>query len=370
MLSKETLRRITSIAAKSKILALGESIHTSDGLYRAKFEIIRHLIEKGEVNCILIENAWAKTEKVNSFLKSESSLEEAMTSFYGVWRSRSMAEFLNWLKIKRETGYDVNVAGFDNKSPEEDLLILEEAGINWIRKEITLLLGESENIFKEFDKLLMERFKKHVNRDQLLKQFYSLADRISSQDIQSASKAHLARESISFHFRDRATYAFGVAEERDDLVRRAYEIRDEAMALIANQFIRGKTVLWAHNLHIMKNGKKNKAWSMKTMGDFLYADFGESYKALALTAYHCDVNFPGDPNEKGPPIPHPHDSIEEKLKKLGIAERVIDFSKREDELEFGNCRKMFEAVDVEDLNNHFDAILYIEESPAMEAFEV
>jgi len=371
MLSKETLERITSVAENSTILALGESKHTSDGLYQAKFEIIRHLIERGQVDCILIENARTKTEKVNSYLKSEVSLEEAMNGLYGVWRSRSMAEFLDWVKLKKEAGYEIKIAGIDNQDPEENLRILEEAGIGWIREEIALLLGETEFKFNGFADLLMERFKSHGQRDQLLNQFYELSDRVLSQDIQGGLKAHLAGESLSSHLRDRATFACGTAEERDDLRVRAYEIRDEAMALIAKQFIQGeKTVLWAHNLHIMKNGKRNNAWPMKTMGDCLDADFGERYKAFALTAYYCDVNWPGNPNETGAPIPHPEGSIEEKVKELGVADRVIDFSKREDELQFGNCRKMFEAIEVEGLKDHFDGILYLEKSPPMEAFDV
>lgn len=370
MLCKETLKRVSSIAEQSKILALGESKHTSDGLYRAKFEVIRYLVEKGEVKCVLFENSWSRTEKVNAFLNSEASLEEAMAGFYGVWRSHSMAAFLNWLKSKRAAGYDIMVAGFDNQPPEEDLLILEEAGMNWIRNEIISLLGESEDNFEAFHDSLIKRFREHENRDQLLREFHRLADRISSLDVENAAKANLARESISSHLRDRATYAFGVAEERDDMCRRAYEIRDEAMASIAKQFIKGeKAVLWAHNLHIMKNGKTKLAWPMKTMGDCICADYGSTYKALALTAYHLDVNWPGNPNEKGAPIPHPDDSIEEKLRESGAAERVVDFSRKEDKLEFGGCRKMFEAVDVEGLENHFDAILYLEKSPAMEAFD-
>jgi erythromycin esterase len=370
MLSSETLERITSIAERSKILALGESIHTSDGMYQAKFEIIRHLIEKGEANCIFIENPWAWTEKVNSFLNSKASLEEAMSSFFGVWQSRSMAEFLQWLKQRKEAGYDIMVAGFDNQSMKEDLLILEEAGANWIHQEIVALLGESKNLFKEFHELMMDRFEKHGNREQLLEQFKGLADRIASLDIANSPRAYLARESISSYLRDRATYAFAVAEDDDDLARRAYEIRDEAMAFIANQYFNGKkTILWAHNLHIMRNGRRNKAWAQKSMGDYLCEVLDESfYKALALTAHNCDVNWPGHPENTGPPIPHPEDSIEEKLMKMGASERLVDFSNKEDELEFADCRKMFEAIDVENLMNHFDAVLYLKKSAAMVCF--
>lgn len=357
--SESDQKKIASLFRNSRILALGEGIHTSDGFYQAKLAVLRHLIEAEELRLILFETPWSQAEVIEDYLEGKASLSEAMDGLLYVWRSASVADFLVYLKELRERGVRVQFKGFDIQSPLHDLAILDS---DTLQTQICSILDidrtEGDLSLKE----IIGSFSRSQDSNKLLKRLLEVAQEIESGFLSENNRLHAARIALSEYLRYTAHYALGLAEEDQSTMLKGSSIRDRGMARIVDIASEGaQAALWAHNLHIIKNGPDNVARPHYGLGDHLYRAYGDSYTAIAVSSYDCHINWPQIPEMEVVGLPHQAESVEHCLGRVGPGYHFYLLTN--DKL--GDSKKVLQAIEVDRLANHFDGLIYMENSEAM-----
>ena len=146
---------------------------------------------------------------------------------------------------------------------------------------------------------------------------------------------------------------------------RAVSARDRGMAYVAQpirdlRFPHARTALWAHSGHIAKDGQS--AYFQDTMGGFLDAELGNKYRAFALTAYDTSLNWSitrrcGLFHLLGP------NAVEQVFHNLGQGALLADLGGHPTFLQPGVSYALGGNPMVP--AEHFDAVIYLESSPAM-----
>lgn len=113
--------------SESKIIALGEAVHTSDGFYSAKVRLIKYLVENHNYRAISFESPWGKALSATRFIQDgQGTVEDALKGLFRVWRAKSVENLLLWLRQWNiDNPHDqIRFFGNDTQQPDWDLEFL------------------------------------------------------------------------------------------------------------------------------------------------------------------------------------------------------------------------------------------------------
>jgi len=367
--SKPALKALAQVYGNSKLLGFGEGIHTSDGFYQAKLEVFRYLIEHHGLRLILFETPWSRGEIIEEYLSGSASLADAMNGLLYVWQSESIASFLEWLKSLRDRGIVVEFRGIDIQSPEKDFEILSHYGHAQYRDQFAEFVKQDslDVDFVSLKEAVVKAFHDaqeiHSCRDALL----AMADEIEGIHSWEHDRLTLAKTSLSEYVRAVTYLSLGNVLNDQSLYLKGSSIRDRGMAKITECFLGDrKAVLWAHNLHIIKHGLKNHARPHFGLGDLLSERYERDYQAIAISSYDCDINWPQIPDMRVIGLPHHEESAETMLGKTDDGFHFYPLRGTR----LGKTKRLLQAIEVDQLEDHFDGLIYMNHSPAMVIFPV
>lgn len=158
---------------------------------------------------------------------------------------------------------------------------------------------------------------------------------------------------------------------------KSFEARDIGMAKVVQQlrdlhFPGKKAVVWAHNIHVVKNHETvQESWvggPIVTQGTQLDRDLGPGrYRTLALVGLNVALDRPG---QTGPAVPSPSPaSLEERLHELGKPALFVDF-RAPGASEVVPPGRAFEVgapgVEVHAPAANYDGLVYLKRSPMAE----
>lgn len=394
--SKEISSAFQSIARSHKILALGETVHTSGGYYDAKIALLKDLIVSGSITAIAFENPWSETKVVSDFINGKDvAIEAVAIRLFSVWRSKGVMNFLEWLRhfnSDQPTDKRIRFYGFDVQKPEDSLgtihryieqnkidstnildttngsllLRASESGAlpGWTAIKKLFEQNESAGISEDID-LILEKLdfiekhrKSHNSQDFDLK-------------LSLIALSYYVR--FVYHFAKEA-HETGVAAPSTEkpMPTAGFNFRDEGMAEIFSAyheaFAAPQTCLWAHNLHIVIEGENIPAWRKTSLGSHLNKRYGHDYFPVALAGYYVKTNWPGAPGNMEPPLPHPENSIEHVLHSENIEQCYIDLSSTD---LFSNKESYIlnPVLEMHNVSRHFKGLIYLRETPGMELFD-
>lgn len=390
--SENVLRYFQNLAKKHKILALGETVHTSGGYYDVKIAILKNLISLRCIEAIAFENPWSDTKIINDFINGKDvSIAHAVKQLFIVWRSKSVANFIEWLRdfnLKLPQEERVYFFGFDIQNPQFSLELIHEfveqnknQELNFNEKSLFLKNNENKIAgWRDIKKLFDQNQNKLLLNDfiSILKQIEILEKKSRRLKVQN-KELELALTTLSYYIK--FTYYFAKeASEKDisipsskkPIPTEGFNFRDQGMFEIFNIYFHSlgqpNTFLWAHNLHIVMKGENISTWKKTSLGSHLNTKFGDEYCPVALAGYYIKTNWPDAPGNMDPPLPHPEDSIEQTLYLKNLDQCYIDLENTNLFSEKASY-VLNPVLKMEKISQHFKGILYIKESLGMEIFE-
>ena len=95
---------ITEMVKNAKLIGLGESVRGSESYIAARIEVTKLLIQHAHVRGIILEQHDSRIEKVRQYIKSgEGEPEQAVKDLAWTWQSKSMVNFLKWVRNFNQT---------------------------------------------------------------------------------------------------------------------------------------------------------------------------------------------------------------------------------------------------------------------------
>lgn len=264
---------LDSVLTHNKIIALGESSHSTHEFFAIKAQIIKYAITKHNINTIGIEADYIGTKKANSFLLNKHNNVKQALYDLGIqaWSTTEMQELFNWI-----AAYNLNAT--DNNKVQ--LFGFDYRGTNGL---ISYLLNTSKTIHFVDTAALLALNTKSINpksvesiKNKILNYIHQInLSKDSAEEIALclnaltalAQNAQLAPNSASF------------SNNRDIWM---YEN-------IMHHYQEGKKIIiWAHNEHIAKtSGYKRHIF----LGEFLANQFKSMYFSIGLLTYQGSLSY-------------------------------------------------------------------------------
>jgi erythromycin esterase-like protein len=328
----EPLRRIIGDA---RVVALGESYHTSGGFYLMKHRIFRFLVEEMGFRAFAMETNWQSAERAAAFVQTCAGTAEEAIRGERVWDSTEYADLLRWMcewnRVHPDPADKLSMFGFDIQQPADDgnglVTFLERVGIPQSDPR-SQGLRSCEQAFDAPSLPGQIPPARHNTCMQALEavEWYLQLNRSSIEQLTSAEEFTVAMLRV-VGLRGWEEEVFKIA---DDFAA-GFNHRDEAMAYAfhvqrALKAPDAKTVVWAANMHVARNPLEGEQLGqkllspLKPIGSFLAEAFGEDYVAFALTAYDTEVDFG---NAGCGSVSRTPDSVEERLAKTGHSALLV-----------------------------------------------
>jgi erythromycin esterase len=373
---------LAGIVGDADLVALGESVHTSEGFSSAKRDIIRYLVEDLGFRAFGIESPWSEADRLTRFVATcDDDPIDAMTTLFPVWGSASLLELLTWAceyNLEHQTD-PVHFFGFDMQQPWTDTTNLSAFlaaaapaesgeliqglsacdGAGYRSASDYAADGGHERALDPgaFDACILGV---GAVRAYLDRNAEALAAASSAEQL---GHARIALRSLE------AWQEFKVHQVSDPGASR--EARDRAMADIVARlrevrFPGARAALWAHNNHIRKRGA-DVVTPFVGMGTHLAQALGDDYLAIGLTGFDVEVNWPGVLEE---PLPTPlPSSVEAILHDLGGTAAIVDLAVAiaEGELFEPGRPYRFAVGGPQLIGDQYDAVVYLDHSGPMDA---
>ena len=318
---------LTKIMPKVRIIALGESFHTSEGFHQERDRAIKFLVTKWHVRTILLETPWAEALIASQYVQScKGNPQEAVDSFLDIWRSKTFAGTLKWLCNYNlaHPNDKVSFNGIDIQDPWADAKILRayisklSASPTNIWEGITKCVGASSSLLEDFKQ--SNEWNQYVKNNKLVPESDNsqcLGALASLKNITNGQRVIIAATSLSAW--QQRWFLIG----RDNT--KALNARDEGMSeMFQSLYSRShskRTILIGHNYHIAMASVPGT--NLIPLGNLLKEKYGSAYEAVGLIGYDVRSNWSGTQfQDQTPPLIE--DSVESYIHNLHLGNILLD----------------------------------------------
>jgi erythromycin esterase-like protein len=315
------------IATTSKIVALGESVHTSGGYYQAKFRLIKYLVETKGYRLIGMETPWIQALKASEYVSScTGSPQEASKSLFKIFQDVAVAKMLEWAcNFNSAHPQDkVGFIGFDIQESQNGRLLKQFIGTEHLdpsgttQAQLDRCVGvaypNDDDFLRSQEGADLQSGKRIVGDkdNELCLQGIQKAETILSVLPETDDHLNLMAAAMAMTAYQGAMYGMSRQDysayynARDDGVMKLLQLRFRTLSADT------KAILWAHNGHIQygeippaeQTGNAG-ATATSYMGQRLREIFGDRYSPIMLTGYHVKFNMPWAPTMDYPEYPTP-----------------------------------------------------------------
>lgn len=332
------------------VIALGETVHTSEGYAEARVRILRHLIEHQGIRAVGFESSWRSAEVTRAYVeRGEGTLAAARFGLtFRAWQSRATSDFLAWLsQYNREhPTAKVTVFGFDMQDPA--------GNASYLRAFLSKAAPTQRERAKPLDACLGARFESMIDAahdpvDGPLLRIETPMPPARHQDcltgveqIRQYLTAHASELGASSSEEELRLAQFAAqtlsASDREHFyattdLRKSFEARDETMAdgvaLMRDLRAKGERIaLVAHNEHVMRarDFLVTQQYDWKSMGSWLAGRWGDKYAPIGLFARQVAFDWDGSGVTELPPRDGAHD-VERPLHALGRPYLFVDLAR-------------------------------------------
>ncbi|MCP4679135.1 MAG: erythromycin esterase family protein [Deltaproteobacteria bacterium] len=123
-LPHDDLAPLVQIVGDARVVALGESAHTSGGYYRTKHRLFRYLVEELGFRAFAFESPWREADVVADYVETCQGDPGDVVSrgLFPVWAGESVRGLVKWMCEYNAKNPDdpVNFFGFDIQQPWYD----------------------------------------------------------------------------------------------------------------------------------------------------------------------------------------------------------------------------------------------------------
>ena len=296
------LEPLRQIVGGAEFVGVGEAIHTSGGFYEMKDRIFRYLVEQMGFRALGMETGFIRADRVEQYIQTGQGTAEAaaMPFITVVWRSNEVLAMVKWMREWNVAhpddrvhfyGFDIQAQALANATAVID--VLHAMGITDDDSRITGIhacdgvdafyfldgLPYPPELYQQCDAALTATAAYFDANEKEI-------ERVTSADTLAYARVHLVGQQ---------TWQEEIFYYDDGM--RSGRARDRGMAYVAQalrdiRFPHARTMLWAHNAHMAKNGSTN-AYVDVDMGTYLTQDLGDQkYVAIAQIARDLYLDWP------------------------------------------------------------------------------
>jgi erythromycin esterase-like protein len=369
----EPLRRIVGDA---RVVGLGESLHTSGGFYQLKHRVFRFLVEEMGFRVFGFETPWFNAEPLAAYVKTcEGDLTTLLDGLSRPWRSTEVRDLLQWMcewnRSHPSPADRLHFYGFDNQrqaqgNGEALIAYLETIGLAadhpWIQG-----IQACDGVVETFWPSLPFPAERYDRCQDALAAVAGHFDGNEKALVHRTSRDELAWARI--HLVGQQAWQEMLFFLRTDFLR-SYNARERGMAYVAQairdlRFPNARVALWGHNGHVMHDSVPYVGTA--GMGNYLSESLGSRYVAVALTAseVYADWVPAGRCGRVNLSVPGAL-AVEDVLRGLGERALLVDLDPRGSHPSFLEPGAVYGLADGAFVPSEgFDALLYLESSPAM-----
>jgi len=282
---------LDSTLLNNNILAIGENSHGTHEFFTTKFQIIEYCVTKLKYRTIGIESDYAGTIDANNFIREGvgTSADAVYSMGISAWMTEEMKDILEWLKqynSDKPELHKISIYGFDMQYTKPTLTRL--------KIELVKLNCPSANLL---DTLVTWKTNTQVDLNYLNKSAMEL--------IEFANLQNGTLKTSLIGLINSMTTSINYLKIIDPYQRANF--REKYMA---DNIINGyksqsvKTLIWAHNEHITKNGNI-EIW--QTMGEHLSKKYGNDYYTIGLLTANGRIGFYNQNTKRGDSLEIPLD---------------------------------------------------------------
>jgi erythromycin esterase len=328
----------------SEIVGFGEIIHGSPGIYEAKFEIIRYLIEEMGFRTLAMEFTWPRTSAINDYvLNGEGSAELALNNIaWSNFRDPAFLRMFRWMREFNERNPDdqLRIFGFDTGDDQGYMELL----LRSIQELKSIQLKDS--LIEALEPVLFQVDSPSFGSGEE-RQSIDRVDEILDKEIDKAALSN-GTPSKELIFARMAARNIRHAQVKDlapqESTRERHRFRDLLMfqnfeELWATEAPGTKVIIFAHNAHIQRGheeaefltGTHDHSSGVKSMGSYLSQKHRKNYFALGHLGLRIGINKTQDSwikywaNQGGDVFPpSPPDALESLLAKASRNDLILD----------------------------------------------
>jgi erythromycin esterase len=345
---------LKNIIGISTIVALGENSHGSSSIYKLKLRMVKYMVENEGFSIFALESPTVEADKINEYVSfGKGTIEEVIKDLvYPSWQTQEMIDIIQWMKSYNQGAKEkIEFRGFDMQNGLSALRAVEDfAKINDSTLTASLL---------ELDKLYSEPTKD----DQKWKLIVQKSDEIN---LYLTSKKYSGADLKYFEKIKHYMNIFSQSLSSDYKSEKA-KTRDEYMAQNINWLVKNsgddvKMILSADNTHITKASGKMGYFLKDWYGD-KYLTFGFTYSKGSYAAYGPEKHYEVHPSFVG--------TYEYYFSKSKFKNYFLDIKSITD-IDILNHPAGFRSIGSRpqettqfteiNLKNHFDVIVYLENS--------
>jgi erythromycin esterase-like protein len=399
---------LVAMAAKAKLVLLGEASHGTEEFYATRAALTRRLIEEGGFRAVIVEGDWPDTFRVHRYVTGrgdDASAATALSDFRRfpswMWRNTVVVEFLEWLRgwnqgvlqpQERAGFYGMDLYSM-HASIDSVLTYLDEKDPHAATRA-----RQRYGCFEHFSEEPQDYAHETVIRgkepceDQVIEQLVDLRRKhaeLIRQDGHLAEEDYFSAEQNARLVMNAERYYRAMYHGREQ----SWNLRDTHMFETLQELLAhieggaGKIVVWAHNSHL----GDARATSMTRRGEINVGQlvrqcYGKNSFHIGFTTYTGTVTAASDwgsAMECKRVRPGMTDSYEELFHAVGIPNFWLNLRAKNEAAGLLRQERLERAIGViylpqtermshyfyARLADQFDAVIHLDETRALEPLE-
>jgi erythromycin esterase-like protein len=307
---------LSTVLKENRIVGLGEQSHRDGASFDAKVRLIKYLHEELNYNIIAFESGLYDCSKADELItnrKTGNDTNYLFQAIFRIWETKEVNQLAAYINETKKTKNPLILTGFD----------CQFAGV-LAKKYLAIDFNQMIDSIE-----VSANIKLGIDRAQLNKSLFYLAKYSNYYKKLSNRDTTFLNTTITTLFTTIAKYK--INNERIDYWKqimrsimadyrgkymtsdRGSSFRDSTMAenifwLSGKKFKGEKIILWAHNIHLIKDTKSivyGYERDRRTTGEYLKKKYPQDYYFIAFTSYRgtafrvLGINFKvGEPKEK------------------------------------------------------------------------
>ncbi|MBE5107484.1 erythromycin esterase family protein [Bacillus thuringiensis] len=283
--SFEDLKPLKKMIGSAQYVGLGENTHGSSEIFTMKFRLVKYLVTEMGFTNFTMEEDWGNGLKLNEYIQTgKGNPREFLNLLYPTDEIIAMIEWMKDYNADPSTKKKIQFIGLDLKELDQGCF---NKVIDYVRLHRPDLLAEVEENYKElpsFTGSLQEYMKL---APEMKEKFKANAERVSQllKDENEQAKTELVSpEYIWAKATASAIEKFTTMLIPNDYpsIEKLHEQYLADHAMWAQETFGGKTMVWAHNIHIAKGIIDEESYPYAA-GQFLKERLDNNYVTIGST---------------------------------------------------------------------------------------